>query len=147
MSDLVEFLRARLDEDERTARASSPWPWEENAECDEVLSARLPDDDGLVEDDLRVAEGHALSNNQLRANVRHIARHDPARVLAEVAAKRAILDLAAAAETHLQDYRKHVAEYSVVRQAETPRNALLMAVQRLAQVYAQHADYREEWAP
>ncbi|MFB6512098.1 DUF6221 family protein [Streptomyces virginiae] len=83
MDDLVQFLRDRLDEDEQTARAASPGPWKPGEEHDEVVAV----------DDITVAEGFALSGQQLRATVDHIARHDPARVLAEVDAQRRLLAL------------------------------------------------------
>ena len=62
---LVEFLKARLDEDERIAKAGSEpggpvWP---NSDSE----TRTP-------------------------QMEHARRHDPARVLAEVEAKRRILD-------------------------------------------------------
>ncbi|MFT2014606.1 DUF6221 family protein [Streptomyces sp. 796.1] len=83
MNDLATFLRTRLDEDEAAARAASPGPWHVNAEADEVLAV-----DGIT-----VCDGFALSGRQLRATTEYIARHDPARVLAEVDAKRRILDI------------------------------------------------------
>jgi hypothetical protein len=82
MSDLVEFLRARLADDEEIALAALPGPWSSNAEQDEVVCG-----DGIT-----VCEGFALSNRQLRATVKHIAHQDPARTLREVEAKRKILD-------------------------------------------------------
>jgi hypothetical protein len=81
VTGLVEFLRARLNEREQMARAASPGPWRPNAEHDEVVAV----------DDVTVAEGFALSGRQLRATVDHIAANDPTYVLADVAAKRAIL--------------------------------------------------------
>jgi hypothetical protein len=80
--DLILFLRARYDEEVALAEAASPGPWHPNDEADEVLAA----------DDITVADGFALSGQQLRATTQHIALHDPARVLAETAAKRAVLD-------------------------------------------------------
>jgi hypothetical protein len=79
---ITEFLTARLDEDEAVARAASPGPWHPNAELDEVLAM-----DGIT-----VADGFALSGPQTRATTEHIARHDPARVLADVEAKRRIVE-------------------------------------------------------
>lgn len=78
-----EFLNARLDEDEALARAAAPGPWHTNAEADEVLAV-----DGIT-----VAEGFALSGPQIRATTQHIARHNPARVLAEIQAKRRIVEM------------------------------------------------------
>lgn len=80
MSDLIERLRAAIDEDERLANLMPPWPWTVNA--DEVLAT-----DGDL-----VCEPFALSNNQLRNMAAYIVRHDPARVLRMVAAHRKILD-------------------------------------------------------
>ncbi|MFD0353496.1 DUF6221 family protein [Streptomyces sp. NPDC127110] len=60
MNDLVQFLRARLDEDAADAHACTGPRW------------RVEPDDGV--------------------NGPHIARHDPARVLAEVLAKRLLLN-------------------------------------------------------
>lgn len=117
MSDLVAFLRARLDEDEQAAERAQgegqSWAWVQP----EALDAnRYPS--------LEQAE--------------HIARHDPARVLAEVAAKRALLDV------HRDDYGScstcgTAGEYDVPWPCTT--------VELLALPYANHPDYRSEWAP
>lgn len=81
MDDLVTWLGEQLDEDERLASACPPWPWHPNAEGDEVVAA----------DEIEVTTGYALSSNQQRVVVSHIARWDPARVLVEVEAKRYLL--------------------------------------------------------
>lgn len=83
---LVAFLAGCLDEDEAAARrAASESPWRVSDVNDDgsrsVRCAEAPD--GLWHGD--VAEHIAGSD------AAHIARHDPARVLAEAAAKRAIL--------------------------------------------------------
>jgi hypothetical protein len=85
MTTLIEFLRARLDEDEGTAReAWAPnWPDPLSWLSEEELVGRL---DGSAD-----IEGFATAGS--KADARHVARHDPTRVLADVAARRAILDL------------------------------------------------------
>lgn len=102
--DLVAFLRARLDEDEQVARAatSGRWRWDLDGgayEDDPLGTAtqewgsRGPD---LMSGDEPVigATGYDASNVIVkRADANHIARHDPARVLAEVEAKRRIIEL------------------------------------------------------
>lgn len=94
MSDLVEFLRARLDED-RT--------WADNPECIE----------------------------------------DPARVLREVEAKRELIKLCAAPLVEVtcpgDTERRFVP-------GEGPPWAA-PALRMLAMPYADHPDYRNEWAP
>lgn len=88
MDDLVQFLRDRLDEDEQiAAQAVSP-----DSDC-----PASPKWDALLES---IKRGWEIFTDQRRLVVasvgeldaRHIARHDPARVLAEVDAKRRILD-------------------------------------------------------
>lgn len=120
MDDLVTFLRARLNEDEQEAAAASPGPWHVDAEADEVLAV----------DDIVVAEGFALSGQQLRATTRHIARHDPARVLAEVAAKRSMIG--------------RIDSHATIMGWDEVHGDLLRL---LALPYADHPDYRDEWRP
>jgi len=79
-------------------------------------------DEVLAVDDVTVAEGFALSGRQLRATVEHIARHDPARVLREIEGKRRLLN------------------------GLVPLMAGPALLRPLALVYADHPDYRPEWA-
>jgi hypothetical protein len=68
----------------------------------------------------------------------HIARHDPARVLVEVEAKRRILDTY---EEATNFYRVHVAAPA----GEV--HGLWTAIQWLALPYADQPGYRDEWRP
>ena len=126
MSALVEFLTARYDEDEQAARSASPGPWHLNAEGDEVMAV----------DDIMVAGAFALSGNQQRATAAHIARHDPARVLREVSAKRRIVYLAA-----------QLPKLTAVNLFDNDKDAWAETLKQLALPYADHPDYREEWRP
>ncbi|MFE5332546.1 DUF6221 family protein [Embleya sp. NPDC056575] len=119
--DLVAFLTARLDEDEAETLAASPGPWSTTAEEDEVLAA----------DGERVADAFALSGRQLRATTRHIARHHPARVLRDVAARRALVAALAGADPH----------GAYITGTYTVEDAL----RHLAAVYSDHPDYQEAW--
>ncbi len=108
--DLVTFLRARLDEDETVSRA---------ALGPTVL---------IADDKLRPAPDQAT----------HVRRHDPARVLREVEAKRRIVDRYA----DVQD--------GWVAMDECPDCLFPGArwlLQTLALSYSDHPDYRPEWAP
>lgn len=113
---LAEFLLARIAEDEALASAASPGPWHTNPEQDQVLAV----------DDITVADGFALSGRQMRATSNHIARHDPARVLAECEAKRLL-----------------VAEILPTNPDYDPRYVQKV----LALPYADHPDYDEAWRP
>jgi hypothetical protein len=77
MTDLVEFLRARLDEDDEAARAAGNRRWLVQDNIIELHPER--EDDGFM-------------SWPTRADARHAARWEPARVLREVQAKRQIID-------------------------------------------------------
>ncbi|GAQ52087.1 DUF6221 family protein [Streptomyces acidiscabies] len=130
--DLAEFVRARLDEDERVAKALfddprpgriARWEW-----CDDS-SIR---DRGTPHVILRV------KFTWLR-EAAHITRHDPARVLREVDAKRQMLAI----------HRPYVAEpgQACLGCAGGIEWETCPVVRLLALPYADHPDYREEWRP
>ena len=95
-ADLVAFLRARLDEDEQTARAATPGPWRHSPDkhwrkpgtswFEEAVFAG-PAGSGAT----CIAGTGETDDQQSMADAAHIARHDPARVLAEVDAMRRTL--------------------------------------------------------
>ena len=123
--NIVEFLRARLDEDEAAARKASPGGWTFGT-VESVAGGMLYDETRTIGDvyyeQPRDHDGsivrHLLSD-EANANGTHIARHDPARVLREVKAKREIL--------------KHY---------DPPAAPFIRA---MAAVYSDHPDYRDEW--
>lgn len=88
MSDLVEFLRARLDEDERVAREATDGPWSLDNEL-HVEAIYAPDRSTVVVGGGRWGDEAPVFETDEDAV--HIVRHDPARVLREVEAKRRTL--------------------------------------------------------
>lgn len=118
VTDLVAFLRAALDDDERVAQAAARtrgtfWT---PVGLQSTFDARVDD---------------------------HIARHDPARVLREVAAKRAILDLHHKQEAAEFEDRRSVASWCpVCGDAEA-----CPTLRHLAAVYADRPGYDPAWAP
>lgn len=133
MDDLITWLRACLDEDERVAREAAGAPW----------VAEIP---GAVHvDAAAIAENRAWRNFGFVASVehdadrQHLARWDPARVLAEIAAKRRILDLHAFGGTPplsaADECRECVSDFPCP------------TVRLLALPYADRPGYRPEWAP
>lgn len=123
MTDIVAFVKARLAEDQAAAEAAPPSPWRANV--DELFAG-----DGTR---LHWAE-HAASGMDEDAVV-HIVRHDPARVLREVAAKRRLLALDADPDEYNNDVVRGWAEahYQVCRLLALP--------------YASHPDYDPSWSP
>ncbi|MFI2650191.1 DUF6221 family protein [Micromonospora fulviviridis] len=122
MDDLVTWLRQQLDEDERVARAADSSRW-------------LPEDKGITfeytADDFHEGEAQARLAADTRANQEHIARHDPERVLAEVEAKRRILD---ECEWRIVDF-------------DPGHGCAQQVLAFLALPFADRPGYRAEWRP
>lgn len=153
--DIVAFLRARLAEDEAAAKAAHPGPWSADATQVTAPSAdgfHIPDSiaDGTLYGDM-----HEPMNE---ADAAHIARHDPARVLTEVEAKRQILELHVIEVQHRDTppFDPHTGErlpdeYEVSCSlcgwvTEDP-TAACPTLHLLALPYATHLEYRPEWRP
>jgi hypothetical protein len=121
---LVEFLRDRLDEDEQTARAAPPGNWSV------WLSTDYPSE----------------FNEQVMAD--HICRFDRTRVLAEVDAKRRIIDLhgptADGAQCDWCASLCHSRSGLMCEQPDAPFPCPTLWL--LALPFAGHDDWREEWA-
>jgi hypothetical protein len=128
---LTEFLLARIAEDEAAARLAWPERWEQDGERNAVQTAETGLKAGY--DGLHMGVAHlAMTVGSYRSEARnaaHIARHDPARVLAECEVKRRIVELCAFCD----DCGDHMNQDQV--------RALL------ALPYADHPDYRDEWKP
>lgn len=133
---IADFLLARYAEDEAAARHAAGWggswvpfpDWGHGA----VESVDSGDDIGIVIYD----EGRPTP-----AQAEHIARHDPARALADIEAKRRIVER----------FRYISEGGGVIREGsplEGQLHALAWVVTDLASAFADHPDYRaEEWAP
>ncbi|MEU2788994.1 DUF6221 family protein [Streptomyces sp. NPDC007100] len=136
---LVQFLRDRLDEDEAVARAASPGPWTQVGIGDYgwAVSFNRPDYAGVETED----------DDQGRADADHIARHDPARVLAEVEAKRRLLVVHAKSSSYdgcaTCDAGNDSCGCLGGAHWEYPCDTMKL----LALPYADHPDYHEEWRP
>lgn len=157
MDDLVTWLRAQLDDDERVARMAADGPW-----CREGAGQIVGGPGGQF---LIAARSQAWNGD-------HIARHDPARVLVEVDAKRRILD------EHLPEWRtvewphdqNGRGEAQACRRCQTVEHttwnppigeagvlpegfvtpyvlAPCLTLRLLALPYAGRPGYREEWRP
>lgn len=129
---LVAFLLARLDEREKVARAASGVHWKRGAPNDAAdwdpdekpwrddyngISEADPPHETVVYDEGRPNDGQ----------LDHIALNDPARVLADVEAKRRIVE------------NPPVSPDAIAEWEDT--------VKILAEVDADHPDYDEAWRP
>lgn len=128
---IVEFLEARLAEDE--AAASAGWPERWQVEGNNVQSAETGLRGGW--EGLHTGVAHlsmTVGKYQMEvANAEHIARHDPGRVLREVAAKRAIL------RHCIDDGASDWEEVGPVADS---------ILEALARVYSDHPDFDPAWA-
>jgi hypothetical protein len=93
--DLVTWLTAQLDADERAAGAASPGPWGYNPTQEFRMPGSGPLEfvKGGVEPDFHgIAATGPADDPQSMADATHIARHDPTHVRHDVKAKRKIIE-------------------------------------------------------
>lgn len=149
--DLVAFIEARLRAEEAEALAATPGPWrynpgkqwftiEDKAVRDAAARAGAQGEEfvgaGPLDATIGVAATGPADHPQSMADARLIARHDPARVLRDVAAKRRLLE----------EYREAQAYYTANRSAPAGEvQGLWTAVQLLAQPYSDHPGFQPEW--
>lgn len=115
MDDLIAFLRARLADDEQIALADLNETWKPET-----------DENGTT-------IGFAAPMQSLStARGLHIARHDPARVLAEADAKRRTLIRCEEALLAANPMLTHFAKETLLD---------------LTRPYADHPDYQDTWRP
>lgn len=141
MTDIITFLRARLDEDERIAREVTDAIW---------YQSTLPGDQYNIAVVITRRTDLASGNDQFVAkcgievlengeyNAAHIARWDPARVLAEVKTKRRITTR----HSWPAQYAADLATENCPTCEVKPPCATLRI---LAEPYAGHPDYDQAW--
>lgn len=129
-TDLITFVRARLDDVERDARMA--------ASAAAGTSWRLADDGTVRGSDVAswVAGPHPMA-------APHIVLHDPAWALADVAAKQRILDEIVPLIDQLDAQIE--SEWGSGISVPTGESGKLLRL--LALPYSAHPDYREEWRP
>ncbi len=125
VSSLVDFVLARVAEDEAVARAASVgthWTWDDRQEA--------------MYSDSPTTYGHECIIDTEGANPpgpepgAHIARHDPARVLAQCAAIRAVVDRV---------------RYEFERQTNGWHTAQKI-LGDIASIWSEHPEFQQEWA-
>lgn len=147
---LLDFLRQRFAEDEQAALAATPGQWWHNP-GKQWLGPKAFESYDLAKGEEFIGYGgpHPYTgcvaatgpadDRQSMADADHIARHNPARVLAEVAAKRCII------AEHPWRREPDWSSGRQCRQCATEHPCTTLRL--LALPYAAHADYRAEWAP
>jgi hypothetical protein len=118
MDDLIAFLNARLDDDHWEA-----FKFHNDSEWSADMLARL------------------FNHNESDPVIHHLARYDPARVLREVAAKRAIIGL------HRPSFSPADGDYTGIDCMEDDDSWPCQTLHHVAAIWSDHPDYRAEWAP
>lgn len=149
---LADMLGRRSDRtsDDEALRAAVPSPVDE-AESDTALIAflrdRLLDDERQARyarqeyfDHAILPEGQSAVGFLALSEAMHIVRHDPARVLEEIEAKRSIL----AIWERMDDAAAEKPSESIYTGACL---ALRGVARQLAAPFSDHPDYRQEWRP
>ncbi|MER6350694.1 DUF6221 family protein [Streptomyces sp. NPDC001634] len=142
MTDLMQFLRSRLDEDERRARLMEqhyPSPWEMS---DRGWMAHVVANGPVFREVVRLEQWHGQPEGiWLGEVIQHAARHDPGRVLREIDTKRRLLKV---------HERLPVGEFCSTCDAPSGIPGMpygCVTLRLLALPYADHHDYCEEWRP
>ncbi|MFI6251485.1 DUF6221 family protein [Streptomyces sp. NPDC051016] len=134
MDELVRFLRARLDEDEKRL-----WHMRKQV-IDRPWSAFPYDAGGWRIGIPNGQDGFVVARGMEQAAAEHIVvAADPARVLRDIEAKRAIVNEYAEVASNDTD---GAYEYAVGW-----ANALGTAARQLASVYADHPEFQDAWRP
>lgn len=138
-AELAAFLTARLDEDEAVARQAI----EHSTGCWENTSTGVVDL-GLVDPDLGVFGLQTFEDGRVAI---HVARHDPARVLREVAVKQQRLR---AYVEHRETLRKVYANPDAYTFDQQLVLAIAAGVYEVlvrmdAAVHDQHPDFKQSW--
>jgi hypothetical protein len=134
VDDLTKWLKDCLDEDEKTATAVFR---------DHTWSAYIEGgDDGWAIEGAHSGEPSCIVGDEAMAA--HIARHDPARVLREVQAKRRIIDW--------YETERRVADESSGVGADKlwgggRESALKHVVRQLALPFSDRPGYQDRWRP
>ena len=139
--NLAEFLLARIAEDEAAAAAAVSR--RDGVDKWEAVGS------GTVVGPGYDKVKHVMLPSSEDGAARHIARHDPARVLAECEAKRQVVHewqtFGKLADPSVQPSTDE--EFRVRAAAVGIRQGLARALSHLALPCADHPDYRQEWKP
>ena len=138
--DLVEFLNARLDEDEAAARvaanvAGPDWTWKTGVTDDDEVTDYVTSPDGTVLLD---------TLGGIESEAPHVARYDPARALREVEAGRKLIWRYRVTLEDCERYRNDPVKNAL---ALFIRDTLATVIRDRAAVWSDHPDYQAEWKP
>ena len=139
---LADFNDARLNDDENIARKATPGPWIDQGGYVTDVGPKVQVTDYGTQDSFGGGQQEE-EKPQGRADSRHIARHNPARVLADVAWKRLLI----------ANWRALILRIDAEQDAEKreqlalTRHGLDQAAFLMAAVHDKHPDYQPDFRP
>lgn len=137
--EVREFIEQRIADDERIALAvqqRAPW-----------VVVGSYGDEGVKEDDFGWVATGAYNAGMDADDAAHIARHDPARVLRDVEAKRALLAKHARGDFPF-DPEDGPGDYSWTERCDGCHEVTPCSTMRLlAAPFSDHADFDPSWSP
>lgn len=134
-TDILAFVKARLDEDQKIAEAATAGPW----------TAAYDYGDYKIEPNV-AGSGYEYGGVYESQDADHIALHDPSRVLREAAAKRRVLERhkPVPGEEHIIcDIDSFVGHDDTEGRYGDPYPCA--DVRALASIYSDHPDYNPSW--
>jgi hypothetical protein len=133
IDEMITFVRLQLDEDEQKALAIDAKEWAEDSSWFKDMLDPLPS---------QRRERPGWLPMITVEDVRHIARHDPARVLRDVKAFRKIIDYCASA---IEVGR--IPEGATWSDDAAGAEVGEVVLRHLAAIFSDRPGYREEWRP
>ncbi|TKG58877.1 DUF6221 family protein [Prauserella endophytica] len=138
MNTLVEFLQARLAEDERVLRAAEGGHWEVST---------IDGSSEIRETVTRLGVVYSFSGGCTDPDTaEHIVRHDPVHVLRDIESKRRIIDEHPLDSNALHEPLCRTCA-SGTNDGDLEGEWPCPTLRLLALPYADHPDYQEEWRP
>jgi hypothetical protein len=131
IDEMITFVRLQLDEDEQKALAIDAKEWAEDSSWFKDMLDPLPS---------QRRERPGWLPMITVEDVRHIARHDPARILREVESLRKIVDDLAAVIADDEGMGYYSDGHSGLATAKR-------TLRLFAAIYSDRPGYREEWRP
>lgn len=167
MDDLVQWLRAQLDDDERIAREAAMAIGRTGYEGGVLVDPPARWGDDLVADGAQWVPSYHLVKRERRIEGEkartvadcggfgalpvavHVAHHDPAGVLREIDAKRRMLSEHAPSRPKGRPSMERHCQSCTTPQAwdDTANEANCLTLRLIALPYADRPGYRQEWAP
>lgn len=148
---LTEFLLARIAEDERAAQAAlespnvAPGPWLAGSTVPHLVDYVVYQPSAWPGRLVHACDTDLAGPHRVQV-AEHIARWDPARVLAEGEAKRRIVELHRHYESAIQVERASATLADPIPNTlYAARDALAEMLRLLASVYSEHPDFDPEW--